>query len=141
MVDWGDRFLSLAAHVAEWSKDPSTKVGAVIVERDRFVIGMGYNGFPRGIDDAHDRYLNKDLKYKMVVHAEANAILNAVKSVRGCTLYATFFPCPGCAALIIQSGISKVITGHHESDERYAESRALSMQMFGEAGVVYGYGK
>jgi dCMP deaminase len=85
---WNERFLELAKHVASWSKDPSTQVGAIIVDPEtRVVLGMGYNGFPRGVDDHPDRYANRELKYSLVVHAEANAILEAGKTCNGATLF------------------------------------------------------
>lgn len=134
--DWWDKwFLQLAGHVATASKDPSTKVGAIIVDEKRRIIGTGYNGFPRGIEDTVERYENRAVKYEMVVHAEINAVLNAVKQVRGCTLYSTFFPCPRCAATIIQAGILRVVHIPSPSDQRYAESRQLAQRMFDEAQI------
>jgi dCMP deaminase len=101
---WDRRFLKLAELVASWSKDPSTRVGAVIVDDLRLVRGLGYNGFPRGIED-DNRLKEKETKYPLVVHAEANAILNSNGSVRGCGLYSTQIPCHECCKLIIQAGI------------------------------------
>lgn len=106
---WDKRFMDLAEHVAQWSKDPSTKVGAVIVDRCRKVVSMGYNGFPQGVDDDIDRYVDRPLKYSLVVHAELNAILNAKRDVENCTLYVTLSPCRECAKAIIQSGIYDVV--------------------------------
>ena len=127
--------MELAKHIASWSKDPSTKVGAVIVDYDRRVIGTGYNGFPRGVNDDAARYQEKAVKYRLVVHAEANAILNAVKSVWGHTLYTTKFPCTGCAKLIIQSGISVVVTPPPDLEGTWAEDARDSIQMMKEACV------
>ena len=81
LTKWDLRFLKLAHHVGQWSKDPSTKVGAVIVDAQRRVLGIGYNGFPRGVDDSPGRYHDRPTKLDMVVHAETNAIMNAVSSV------------------------------------------------------------
>lgn len=134
---WDDRFIAMAQLIAGWSKDPSTKVGAVIVDDARRIISHGYNGFPRGVDDNPHRYEQKLVKHEMVVHAEVNAILNAKSPVTGCTLYSTFFPCPRCAAVMIQAGIKKVITIPNESDERYLQLRLIAQQMFTEAGVVF----
>lgn len=134
MTHWNDRFLALAHHVAGWSKDPSTKVGAVIVDPQKRVVGMGFNGFPRGVDDDPARYAERALKYKLVVHAEANAILNATASVVGCTLYATLFPCHECAKLIVQAGIAKVVAPFPELG-RWSDSHSYSDLMFSEAGV------
>lgn len=135
-VWWDKWFLGLANYISTASKDPSTKVGAVIVDDHRRVVGIGYNGFPRGVHDDKQRYDTREVKYELVVHAEANAILNAART-EGCTLYATFFPCPHCAALIIQAGIRHVVALPSPSDERYRERRALSEQMLKEAGVTF----
>lgn len=131
---WDQRFIELAAHVATWSRDPSRKVGAVIVRPDKTVASMGFNGFPRGVLDSEDRYDNKDLKYKFVCHAEANAILTANERLHGYTLYATLYPCHECAKMIIQSGITRVVTVPTRS-ENWLESNEYSRQMFLEAKV------
>lgn len=110
MNKWDNRFLEMAEFVAGWSKDPSTKVGAVIVDDKKRVISVGYNGFPRGVDDAEMRYDDRPLKYKFVCHAERNAIDNSPMKVDGCNLYCTLFPCAECAKTIIQTGIKLVIT-------------------------------
>jgi len=137
MIKWHNRFLDLASHVAQWSKDPSTKVGCVIVNDDRQVVGMGYNGFPRGVADGKDRYEDRSIKYPMVVHAEANAILNAVGSTRDCFAYVTHPPCAGCMGLLIQAGVRSIIT--HRPDEglaeRFRESFAITDTMAREARV------
>lgn len=133
---WKRRFLDLAAHVAEWSKDPSTKVGAVIVSYDRIVLGLGYNGFARGVDDSPERYDERSVKYKLVVHAEANAIVNSRGRIPSdATLFATKFPCSECAKLIIQSGIGTVVCPPPSADGVWAEDAAFSKQMFSEAHV------
>src|SRR3989344_2191240 len=80
---WDRRFLALAEHVAQWSKDPSTKTGAVIVDPNNRVVSLGYNGFPRGVNDLPERLSNRELKYKIIVHCERNALLFARESVRG----------------------------------------------------------
>ncbi len=106
---WDFRFLELATVPASWSKDPSRQVGAVIVDTDRSIISVGYNGFARGVHDYEDRYKNKEIKYEMVVHAEINAILSARRDLRGSTLYCTLLPCSRCAAIIINAGIKRVV--------------------------------
>lgn len=136
MTNWHERFIGLARHIATWSKDPSTKVGAVIVEPvSRHIYGMGYNGFPRGVDDLPERYADRKIKYEMVVHAEVNALLNAVKSVHGCVLYSTFMPCPQCAAQLIQAGIIAVYVCIDPADERWKEKAEITKMLFAEAGV------
>src|SRR4030095_6132808 len=90
---WHIRFMELARHVATWSRDPSTQTGSVIVDPEtKRVRSMGYNGFPRGVKDTEERYADRPTKYKMIVHCEANALMNADLSVRGCILYTTKFP-------------------------------------------------
>lgn len=113
-LKWHIRFLELAKHISTWSKDPSTKVGAVIVDPEtKQIVGTGYNGFPRGVDDSEERYADRETKYKLVVHAELNAILNANKFVRGCDIYVyptMMIPnsCPECCKAIAQSGIKRL---------------------------------
>jgi len=107
---WHARFFRLSKHVAEWSKDPSMQVGAVIVDDHRRVVSVGYNGFPRGVKDLSERYEDRSVKYPMVVHAETNAIITAATDLTGHTLYcSTGVPCPDCMGVIIQAGITTVV--------------------------------
>lgn len=139
MNKWDQRFIALAHHVATWSKDPSTKVGSVLVNSDRIVIGMGYNGFPRGVHDDQDRYDDRSVKYMMVQHAEANALFNSVSDVKGCTAYVTHPPCCNCAGALIQSGVREIVTVAPDEGlaERFKESFEISATMFSEAGVEF----
>jgi len=108
--DWDFRFLELAASISKWSKDPSTKVGAVIVNSDKKIVTLGYNGFPRNVRDDH-RLETREIKYDLIVHAEANAIIHARESLWDCTIYTMpFMPCSKCAGLIIQAGIKRVVS-------------------------------
>jgi dCMP deaminase len=108
-TNWNKRFIELAEHVAQWSRDPSTKVGAVIVNPDnRRIVSVGYNGFPEYVLDTAERYNNRPTKYALVVHAELNAILTAKKDLTGHWLYVTLSPCRECAKAIIQCGIKQV---------------------------------
>lgn len=133
---WHEFFLDMAKLVASRSKDPSTQVGAVIVDPVLNVpVGMGYNGFPRGVSDLVERYTDRTIKYEMIVHAEVNAILNAVRDVHGCALYSTFMPCPQCAAQLIQAGIKTVYALVSPADERWKEKAEITKTMFAEAGV------
>ena len=134
MTDWNQRFMELAQHVAGWSKDPSTKVGAVIVNDNKQVLGLGYNGFPRGVHDCAERYNNRDMKLMYVAHAERNALDNAA-SVEGATLYSTLFPCTDCAKGIIQRGIRCVVTTKPGEEQLKRYSFFTSQIMFEEAGV------
>lgn len=135
MNHWDKRFLDLASHVAGWSKDPSTKVGAVIVRPDKTVASIGFNGLPRGVEDSDTRLHDRQLKYPMTVHAEVNAILHAREPLHGYTIYvAPLNPCSNCAAAIIQSGIKRVMA-MAQINPRWEESNALAQTMFEEAGV------
>lgn len=133
---WDQRFLALARFVSCWSKDPSTKVGAVIADGKK-VMGLGYNGFAQGVKDDPERYANREMKYKLVVHAERNAILFSRKT-EGCTLYTwPFGCCSECAALVIQAGIKRAVFPEmsEELKARWGDSFSLSIQQFNEAGV------
>lgn len=136
MTDWNDRFFALADMVGSWSKDPSTKVGAVIVDSwNRTILGVGYNGYPRYVKD---EYTTREDKLLRTVHAEANAILNAGRPVTNATLYVTpLHPCANCAGLIIQSGIKMV---HYKTGPRgaaWTEHFHAMTDMFDQAGVHY----
>ncbi len=110
---WDTRFMRMAREVSTWSKDPSSKIGAVIVNDKRRILATGYNGFPEGIDDTEERLNNRDLKYPRIIHGEMNALLNALKngvSVENATLYVYGLPvCPDCMKAIIQSGIRRIV--------------------------------
>ena len=135
---WKKRFLKLSKEIAEWSKDPSTKVGALIISEDRNIISTGYNGFPRGIEDTEERLNNRELKYKFILHAEMNCIMNALyngRSVKDCILFVHGLPpCSECTKSIIQAGIKKVITDSKATDN-WKESSKLSLEMLKEANV------
>ena len=137
---WDHRFIELAIHIAQWSKDPSTKVGCVIVGEDREIRSTGFNGFPRGIDDDEERLNNRDLKYPLICHAEENAIMHAARigvSLKGSTAYVTWPPCSRCARSLIQAGISEVIYYDNiEIPERWLDDFNTSTAMFEEAGVA-----
>jgi dCMP deaminase len=142
---WDKRFLGLAEYYSSFSKDPSTKVGAVLVNDQNIVVGMGYNGFPRGVVDSEERLNNRDLKYKMVVHAEVNAILTAGHNAKGTRLYvypAFFTPCicNECCKVAIQAGVKEIIGKNPVFDERmmrWKDSIEISKMMCDEAGVTY----
>lgn len=109
ITKWDERFLQLSTLVGSWSKDPSTKVGAVIAKDNR-IVSLGFNGFPPKIEDKEGWLNNREIKYRYVIHAEMNAILNAPTPVNGCTLYLSpLFPCPNCAKHVVASGISRIV--------------------------------
>jgi dCMP deaminase len=134
---WWDRwFLNMAKHTSLASKDPSTQVGAVIVDKKQRIISQGFNGLPRGVIDSHERLNNRELKYKMIIHAEINSIIFAGSDLDGCTIYTwPFLACSSCASVIINSGIKRIVTTDYFPD-RWKESFDLSKQLFKEAGVV-----
>ena len=137
---WDGRFLSLATHISGWSKDPSTKVGCVVVGPDREIRSTGFNGFPRGIADTDERLSDRDLKYPLICHAEENAIMHAARiglALKDCTAYVTWPPCTRCARSLIQAGISEVvIPSGLEIPVRWKEDFERSMALFRESGVV-----
>lgn len=135
---WHKRFLDMADTIASWSKDPSTKVGCVVVETDtRQILTMGYNGFPRGVKDRPEWYEDREYKYPVVVHAEVNAIVSSAADLTGATLYCNVgLPCPDCAGPIIQSGIKRVVcpTGRR-TKLNTSFFNELTLQMFEDAEV------
>ena len=132
---WDRRFLDLATHVSDWSKDPSTHVGAVIVAQDKRLMSVGYNGFPRGVADTEERLTDRETKYKYVAHAERNALDNTDQVIRGCTMYVTLQPCPECVKSIIQRGIKKVVYKFNPERENLSQFMKYSMSMLEEAGI------
>lgn len=135
-TNWHNRYLDMAELVAGWSKDPSTQVGAVVVSPQNFVVSVGFNGFPRGIED-NDRLNQRGTKYMNIIHAEMNALMFATSSVRGCSLYTyPFQPCSQCAAAIIQSGIKKIITKKLSNVQpKWYNDFSNARDMFNEAGI------
>ena len=129
--------LGMAEHVAKLSKDPSTKVGAVIFDDKRRIVSAGYNGFARGVKDTSSRLHDRDTKYKLTLHAEANAILFATGALDGSTIVVTHPCCAQCAAQIIQSGIKHVVWPHPSREflMRWKDNLTLSIDQFIEAGV------
>lgn len=136
MKKWDFRFLDLAGRIAAWSRDPSTKVGALIVRPDRTIASVGYNGFPRGTSDAPELYNTREIKYARIVHAEINAILSAREPLAGYTIYVTpFDPCPQCAAALIQAGIKRVVAIASNRPD-WEERLLIARELFAEAGVA-----
>ncbi|MFV0380449.1 MAG: deoxycytidylate deaminase [Anaerorhabdus sp.] len=139
ILNWDQYFMALAHLSSHRSKDPSTQVGAVIVDKNNRVVSIGYNGFPQGCSD--DDYPWKktgdflENKYAYVVHAELNAILNAPRSIHECKIYVSLFPCNECAKAIIQSGIKEII---YESDKHHASDSVIaSKKMLKSSGISF----
>jgi len=144
IMTWDQKYMGLAREVSKWSKDPSSKIGSVAVSKTGQVLSMGYNGFPRGIADSEERLNDRPTKYKLVVHAEMNAIYNASwygLSLNGATLYVYGLPvCSECAKGIIQAGIKRVVLPKPTVDfERWRESWEFTTMMFEESGVKWEY--
>lgn len=140
---WDRRYIELAKHISQWSKDPSRKIGAVAVGRTGEVLSQGYNGFPRGIEDSPERYNDRPTKYQYVVHAEMNVIFNSSLngvSLEGSTLYVYGLPvCSDCAKGIIQVGIARVVMVDQVIPDTWKESAARTFEMFDEAGIQYDF--
>lgn len=137
VLSWDQYFMGMAHLSAMRSKDPNTRVGACIVNPQKRVVGLGYNGFPYGCEDDEFPWARDgqflETKYPYVVHAELNAILNSIQDLHGCTLYVSLFPCNECAKAIIQAGITCVV---YESDKYDGtEGNIVSKRMFHDAGV------
>ena len=139
-LSWDEYFMGLALLSAERSKDPSTQVGACIVNPELKIVSVGYNGAPRGYDDDKDMTWERegdflDTKYAYVCHSELNAILNSKIPVRGCKLYVTLFPCNECAKAIIQSGITELIYLSDKYDK--TPGNIASKKMLDTCGIKY----
>ena len=137
---WDARFIELARHISGWSKDPSTKVGCVIIGEDREIRSTGFNGCPRGIADNLERLEDREQKYPLICHAEENAIMHAARigvSLKGCVAYVTWPPCTGCSRSLIQAGIVEVVyPADIEIPERWENDFAMSVAMMEAAGIT-----
>lgn len=136
-VMWDARFMALAAcEVRTWSKDPDKQVGCVIVSPDRRRLAMGYNGFPTSVADTVERLGDKELKNRLSVHAELNALLNARTDLTGWTLYVTSPPCMGCAKAIVQSGVTRVVCPPIDQRSGWLLDQMRARDLLREAGVL-----
>lgn len=132
---WDSYFLRMAVLTAGQSKDPSTKVGAVLADTANRVVSQGYNGLPRGVSDDPAILADRDEKLRRTIHAEMNAVLFAERSIVGCSIYVTHPPCARCAAVLIQAGIRRVVTLDRVLGGHWAADLKSSEQMLREAGV------
>lgn len=139
ITDWDKRFIALALHIADWSKDRSTKVGCVIVGSNNEIRAIGYNGFVRGADDFLEERHARPAKYDWTEHAERNAIYQAARcgiSLQGTRMYLPWFPCMDCARAIVQAGIVELIAFEPDiSDARWGEHFKNSQLLFAESGI------
>ena len=142
---WDKRFMKLAREISTWSKDPSSKIGAVIVNDERRILATGYNGFPRGIADTEERLNDREQKYPRIVHGEMNALMNALYSgvaVKDATIYVWGLPvCSECTKSVIQSGIKRVVITYPElAPEKWQiQWKEMSKPMYDEAEVSVTY--
>lgn len=139
VLSWDECFMKIAQVIAQRSKDPGTQAGSVVVNDKNIVLGLGYNGWPRGTkleDFPWEREGEfTETKYPYVVHAEENAIYNANGPTENCILYCTLFPCNECAKTIIQKGIKEIV---YESDKYHdLPAWVASRRLFDAAGVTY----
>ena len=132
-IDWDSYFMGIALLSSMRSKDPNTQVGACIVNEDKRIVGVGYNGLPKGCEDTEGEFL--DTKYPYVCHAELNAILNSIKSLKDCVIYVALFPCNECSKAIIQSGIKEIVYLSDKYDG--TDANRASKKMLDSAGVKY----
>ena len=128
-LNWDQYFMSMAEVAASKSKDPSTKVGCLIVDENNHIVSTGYNGFPAGFNDTHKRW-QKPEKYSYVCHSEMNALIHSVVPVKNCKMYTTMYPCDNCAKYIANSGIKEIIY----KEEAYKNE--VSELIFKECGII-----
>lgn len=145
-MNWNEYFIGLAQYVSQKSKDPSTKVGAVLVKDNHLIVSTGYNGFPFNVVDSNERWTTRPDKYDYVVHAEQNAILLAARngmSTKDCVLYLNYepIPCKECVKSLVQAGVQCVIgpdvpfAGSSGNKEKWNKDLAVGYTMMLEGGV------
>lgn len=137
VAPWHNYFMDLALAASKRSKDPSTQVGAILVDEHNHVFMTGYNGFAPGAHESHTEW-SRPVKYPKVIHAEVNAIGHAARkgsSTEGATLYVTHFPCENCAKVIVAAGIKRVMALQNAAgwDESHDNARCL----FDTAGIAW----
>ncbi len=136
--NWNQRFMEMANLVGSWSKDPGAKVGAVIVDKRKRIVSVGFNGFPSGVKDDFTLIANREVKLMRTIHAEENAILFAQRDLQGCSIYVNYPPCANCAAKIIQVGITNVYHCKPDVDfsANWSTHIAVAQKMFSETKVT-----
>lgn len=138
VLKWDLRFLNLASLISTWSRDPSTKCGAVIVRPDKTVASVGYNGFPKDMYDDPEKYANKEEKYSRIVHCEMNALLHLNEDTRGYTLYTTALCCDRCAVHMLQAGISRFVAWvAPDYESRWADSIKRTRSYYADCGAEH----
>jgi dCMP deaminase len=144
-TSWQDRWMSLATFIGAWSNDRNRGVGCVIVGDANLLLSIGYNGFPRGVDEMRGSRHDRPAKYLWTEHAERNAIYNAARvgvSTAGAEMYLPWYPCADCARAIVQSGIQRLICLEPvERDSTWDEHFEVSTVMLAEGGVTVTWGR
>ena len=139
MADWDMRFMDLARHIGQWSKDPGRRVGCVIVGPNNEIRSTQFDGFPRGVDDHRAARHDRPTKYLWTEHAERNAIYNAVRSktsLEDCRIYVPWFPCMDCARAIVQVGIKELVAVRPDlNDPQWGATFAAALELFEEIDI------
>ena len=132
---WDSRFLEVTKLIASWSKDPSTKVGCLFVDKDKRIISQGFNGFPKTMED-DERLFNKVAKHRYIIHAEENALLAATQPLKGATAYIwPLHPCPRCAAKLVQAGVTRVVANYPSEKHKLTYELEEVRRLFKECGI------
>lgn len=135
-LGWDLYFLGLAKYISTKSKDPSTKVGAVIVDDKNRLVSTGWNGLPQKVFDKPEYLNNREIKYKKIIHGEINAIIFASRSLNNCTLYTyPFMPCCPCSSVVIQTGITRVVAPRSDNP-RWQADFVLTRENFKDANIT-----
>jgi dCMP deaminase len=140
-IGWDEYWMKQLEVVSTRSKDPATKMAAMVVNQDNELQSSGYNGFPPGVVDSKLRWDDRDTKLMFVQHAEANAIIRARKDLRGCKLYVSIWPCRDCAKHIVTAGITEVIINKYHNGKKDYYKNDTTVAIFKEAGVLLRYFK
>ena len=139
LTQWDRRFLQLGKLVASWSKDPSTRVGCILVDQQNRLISTGFNGLPAGVKDTEKRLNDRETKINLVIHAEENALLFAKGNTVGCTAYIwPLPPCASCASKLIQARVRRIVSVAPDPglEKRWRNSFTLADVLYAEAGVI-----
>lgn len=136
MSKWDNRYLEMCDLVASWSKDPSSKFGAVIVDEKHRVVSLGFNGFAQGFEDKEERWNDRQFKYRHVIHAEEQALLYAKVDLKECKIYVQAPPCSSCMSKIAQTGIREVVCRAPSEDYLSRWSADESLQVAEECGIT-----
>lgn len=140
-TEWDRRYLRLAREIASWSRDPSTSVGAILVDAQHIALATGHNGFTSGLRDTPERLNNRETRLKLTLHGEENCLINAGKAghaVLGATCYVwPLAPCVSCASKLVQAGVRTIVTvtASPALTSRWGDDLALAQEVYNETGV------